>query len=120
MSVWEDIKSAWKKIAYVFTREYQDGVRYYAFLEKESDEFKLNNSETDMDEVIRRLQEKGIEPKFHIDLNWRKKSPHQDFVSKLNPEQSKSDVDAKLDSTTSGKNNTLERIGKRQFERDSY
>ena len=88
MSVWEDIKSACKKIAYVFTREYQDGVRYYAFLEKKSDEFRLNDSGTDMDEAIERLIKKGIKPNLHIDLNLGKKSPHQDFVSKLNPKQS--------------------------------
>ena len=120
MSVWEDIKSAWKKIAYVFTREYQDGVRYYAFLEKKSDEFRLNDSGTDMDEAIERLIKKGIKPNLHIDLNLGKKSPHQDFVSKLNPKQSISDVDSKINHTPSGKNNTLGRIENRQFERDSH
>ena len=120
MSVWEDIKSAWKKVAYVFTPEYKDRVRHYAFLEQNADIIKLKDNGTDMDEVIRRLQEKGIEPKFHIDLNWKEKSPHQDFVSKLNPKQSISDVDSKIDYTPSGENNTLGRIENRQFERDSH
>ena len=120
MSAWEDIKSAWKKVAYVFTPEYKDRVRHYVFLEQNVDKFKLKDSGTNMDELIERLIKNGIEPKFYIDLELGEKSPHQDFVSGLNPEQFKSDIDAKLDSTPSGKNNTLERIGKRQFERDSH
>ncbi len=120
MSVWEDIKSACKKIAYVFTPEYKDRVRHYAFLEQNVDKFKLKDSGTDMDEAIERLIKKGIKPNLHIDLNLGEKSPHQDFVSKLNPKQSISDVDSKINHTPSGKNNTLGRIENRQFERDSH
>ena len=34
MSVWEDIKNAWNKVAYVFTDEYRKKVEYYVYLEK--------------------------------------------------------------------------------------
>lgn len=83
MSVWEDIKSGYKNVAYVFTKEYRDRTKFEEMLRKNAHKVKLNDSGTDMNEVIETLQKNGIEPKFHIDLNWREKSPHQDFVSGL-------------------------------------
>ena len=70
MSVLEDIKSAWKKIAYVFSKEYKEKVNQYVFLEKN-----------------------GIEPELHINVfsENEPKSQHQKYVESLRPEQSNSE-----------------------------
>jgi hypothetical protein len=109
MSIWEDIKSGFKKVAYVFTKEYRDRVRFEEMLVQNADKIKLKDDGTDMDEVIKRLIDNGIQPEFYIDLNWGGKSPHQDFVSGLNPEQFQGDEESivsenlnTLDSTEQG------------------
>ena len=40
MSVWEDIKNAWNKVAYVFTDEYRKNVEHYVYLKKNASKFK--------------------------------------------------------------------------------
>ena len=95
MSVWEDIKNAWNKVAYVFTDEYRKNVEHYVYLKKNASKFKLKDSGTDFDETIERLEKNGIKPEFHIDFSINNKpeveSQHQKFTESLKPEQSNSE-----------------------------
>ena len=92
MSVWEDIKSAWNKVAYVFTDEYRKNVEHYVYLEKNASKFKLKDSGTDLDATIERLEKKGIKPEFHMDFSIKNEteceSQHQKFTESLKTEQS--------------------------------
>ena len=138
MSVWEDIKSAWNKVAYVFTDEYRKKVEYYVYLEKNASKIKLKDSGTDLDETIERLENNGIKPEFHIDFSINNKpevkSQHQKFTESLKPEQSNSeDVEveeyfdeeyrellkkAQLHPLMPSKYNAVKRTELREFERE--
>ena len=130
MSVWEDIKSAWNKVAYVFTDEYRKNVEHYVYLEKNASKFKLKDSGTDFDETIERLEKNGIKPEFHIDFSIKNKqeveSQHQKFTESLKPEQSNSEDEeygellkkAQLHPLMPSKYNAVKRAKLREFERE--
>ena len=138
MSVWEDIKNAWNKVAYVFTDEYRKNVEHYVYLEKNASKFKLKDSGTDFDETIERLEKNGIKPEFHIDFSINNKpeveSQHQKFTESLKPEQSNSEDEeveeyfdeeymellkkAQLHPLMPSKYNAVRRTELREFERE--
>ena len=130
MSVWEDIKNAWNKVAYVFTDEYRKKVEYYVYLEKNASKIELKDNGTDFDETIKRLENNGIKPEFYIDFPIKNKpeaeSQHQKFTESLKPEQSNSEDEeygellkkAQLHPLMPSKYNAVKRAKLREFERE--
>ena len=136
MSVWEDIKSAWNKIAYVFTDEYKKEVEHYVYLEKNASKFKLKDSGTDLDKTIERLEKNGIKPELHIDFSIKNEteSQHQQFTESLRIEQLNSEDEeveeyfdeeyrdliqkAQLHPLMPRKYNAVKRAELREFERE--
>lgn len=138
MSVWEDIKNAWNKVAYVFTDEYRKKVEYYVYLEKNASKIELKDNGTDFDETIKRLENNGIKPEFYIDFPIKNKpeaeSQHQKFTESLKPEQSNSEEEeveeyfdeeyrellkkAQLHPLMPSKYNAVKRAKLREFERE--
>lgn len=136
MSVWEDIKSAWKKVAYVFTDEYKKEVEHYVYLKKNASKFKLKDSGTDLDKTIERLEKNGIKPELHIDFSIKNEteSQHQQFTESLRIEQLNSEDEeveeyfdeeyrdliqkAQLHPLMPRKYNAVKRAELREFERE--
>ena len=120
MSVLEDIKSAWKKIAYVFSKEYKENVKQYVLLQKNASKIKLKDSGTDLDEVISVIEKNGIEPELNINVFSENEpnSQHQKYAESLIIEQSNCEYEgAKLHPLMPREYNAAKRAELKEIER---